>query len=339
MVEITPEIKAQLDEQKKQCIFCKITAGEIPSEMIINDQGIVSVLDINPCSKAHVLMYPKEHYPIMPYITADEFFNLFGAIPQMSKNIKKSMLSESITIFVANGAVAGQQSPHFLFHVIARDSKDRFGNFGLKKNDAIDNNIKKQLFHLLSNNIPIMLQNHARRNPKMVPKNKGTLSSNDMIYSDEYCHVLMPEDSAVVGHVIVKPNNYDSIEDIPVEVAAHLFFVCSFVATALFESLGAHGTNIILHSGINPDNPEGKCIVHVIARFEDDGLNLIPNPIAEKPDIKVVGDKVRSDKIYIPYQLKEARKRIESNIQSSSFSLMDEEAKRQIQKAIERLRR
>jgi histidine triad (HIT) family protein len=337
MVEITPEIKAQLDEQKKQCIFCKISSGEIPSEIIINEESIVSVLDINPCSKAHVLMYTKEHYPIMPYIPANEFFNLFGAIPQMSKNIKKATYTESITTFIANGAVAGQQSPHFLFHIVSRDMNDKVGSFNIKRKENLDKKVLSELFQLLSNNIPIMLQNHSRRNPSLVPKVRGLDLSELLLYSDEWVYVEMPEDPSVIGHVVVKTKNYSKIEDVPVEVAAHLFFVSSFVATALFESLGAHGTNIIMHSGKNPDNPEGELIVHVIPRFQDDGLDLLPKQLLDKPDLNVMAEKIRSDKIFIPYQLKEARKRIQSN--SLSQKTIPNDVKIQIDKAIEQLRR
>jgi histidine triad (HIT) family protein len=337
MVEMTPELREQLNEQKKQCIFCRITSGEIPSEIVLKDEGIVSVMDINPCSKAHVLMYPEEHYPIMPYIPSGEFFNLFGALPQMTRNIKKASLSDSITVFIANGAVAGQQSPHFLYHVIGRDARDRVGKFSIDKKADVDPKVLTQLREILLNNIPIMLQNHARRNPQYVPKVR--VAKEGMIYNDEWVSVIMPEDGSVLGHIIITPNNHDAIDDMPVEEAAHLFFVSSFVATALFESLGAHGTNIILHSGIHPDNDDGKCKVHVIARFQDDGLEIIPQPLESKPDIKTMADKIKSDRIFIPYQLKEARRRIsQAAVKPKDIDAGSEELK-QIEDAISRLRK
>lgn len=337
MVEITPEIRAQLEEQKKQCIFCRISSKEIPSEMVLDAEGIVGVMDINPCSKAHVLLYTKEHYPIMPYIPSQEFFNLFGSIPQMSKNIMKASVSESITIFIANGAVAGQQSPHFLFHMISREPNDRVGSFKIDSND-VDDNILVQLKQVLSNNIPVMLQNHNRRNPLMTPKNAVKKTVPDSLYEDEWCTIIMPKEHCTIGHLVVKPKGYDSITDIPVEVSSHIFFVCSFVATALFESLGAQGTNIIMHSGNNPDNPEGKCEFHIIARFQDDNLGLLPKSLSSKPNIKAMADKIRSDRIYIPHQLKEAWKRIEQDTPKSIDSI-DDNARKEIEKAIESLKR
>ena len=207
----------------------------------------------------------------------------------------------------------------------------------MKENNNLDKKTLNELFQLLSNNIPIMLQNHARRNPSLVPKVRGLELSDSVLYSDEWIIVSVPNTPSVIGHVIVKAKNYSKIEEMPVEVAAHLFFVSSFVATALFESLGAHGTNIILHSEKNPDNAEGKCIVHVIARFQDDGLELIPKPLSEKPELKNTAEKIRSDRIYIPHQLKEARNRIQDK--NKEDNNMDTNARTEIEKAIESLRK
>ena len=73
MVEITPEIQAQLNEQKKDCIFCKIVSGEMGSSTVYSDKHIKVVLDINPGVKVHMLVLPKEHYPIIPYLRKQDY--------------------------------------------------------------------------------------------------------------------------------------------------------------------------------------------------------------------------------------------------------------------------
>lgn len=44
------------------CIFCKIAAGEIPSATLYEDDDFRVILDLNPASKGHALILPKEHY-------------------------------------------------------------------------------------------------------------------------------------------------------------------------------------------------------------------------------------------------------------------------------------
>lgn len=43
------------------CIFCKIVAGEIPSEKVYEDEVIVAFRDINPVAPTHILIIPKDH--------------------------------------------------------------------------------------------------------------------------------------------------------------------------------------------------------------------------------------------------------------------------------------
>ena len=46
----------------ENCIFCKIAAGEIPSATLYEDDDFRVILDIEPASKGHALILPKEHY-------------------------------------------------------------------------------------------------------------------------------------------------------------------------------------------------------------------------------------------------------------------------------------
>ena len=48
----------------EDCIFCKIVSGLIPSKEIYNDEIVKVFLDVNPSSKGHMLVIPKDHYLI-----------------------------------------------------------------------------------------------------------------------------------------------------------------------------------------------------------------------------------------------------------------------------------
>ena len=50
--------------RQADCIFCKIIAGEIPSNTIYEDDTFKVILDASPASKGHALILPKKHYAI-----------------------------------------------------------------------------------------------------------------------------------------------------------------------------------------------------------------------------------------------------------------------------------
>ena len=87
-MNLSPELKAQLAEQKKQCVFCKLIAKEIPGKIVFEDAKTMALLDIYPAVKGHTLFLPKEHYPILPYMPEDDFTHFFSLLPSMTKAVK-----------------------------------------------------------------------------------------------------------------------------------------------------------------------------------------------------------------------------------------------------------
>ena len=43
------------------CIFCKIVAGELPSEIVQEDEHTIAFMDINPWTRGHALVIPRRH--------------------------------------------------------------------------------------------------------------------------------------------------------------------------------------------------------------------------------------------------------------------------------------
>lgn len=134
--EPSPEDIAHV--QKENCIFCKIIKGEIPSRKVFEDDILIAILDINPAGKGHTIVMPKEHYPILPVIPPDIFKHTFKTTKYLMRAVREGMVATGTTVFIANGAVAGQQSPHFLFHIIPRDEGDGLTNFSLPEGKGGD---------------------------------------------------------------------------------------------------------------------------------------------------------------------------------------------------------
>lgn len=125
------QIKERIELMKQNCIFCKIIKKEIPSKIIFEDDICLAILDINPASYGHLLLIPKEHYMMMPLVP-DEVLAHLGVISKyLADLLKESFGCKDVTSYIANGAAAGQQSQHFMMHVIPRYEDDKL-NFNLE---------------------------------------------------------------------------------------------------------------------------------------------------------------------------------------------------------------
>ena len=95
------------------------------------------------------------------------------------------------------------------------------------------------------------------------------------IYEDELVLAVLDVNGANPGHCFVMPKaHYPIIEQVPDIEVGRLFQVSNKISSAIFESLGAQGTNIFVANGI----PAGQTVAHftinVIPRKENDGINL-----------------------------------------------------------------
>jgi len=318
---LTPEVKAQLAEQKKQCVYCKIINKEIPAKTVFEDNITLALLDIYPAKKGHLVFTLKEHYPIVPLIPAEEFAHFFGLVPALSRSLQSAMVATGITLFIANGGVAGQQFPHFLAHIFPRDQGDGFYNFLFKAGKTLPPEkvvaVQRQLLGLM--------QNYFTKNPQTWHSGAGQIPSflqsisnnNTIIYEDEKVVVIFPEKGVVAGHFEV----YSKLEQRDVtklsqEDGSHLFFVVSFVASALFDGLAAQGTNIILKSGFSDDNPEGRLCVHILPRMQNDSLqSMLWEPKKPEYDLDEIAAKIKDKMWNVKYkEIKREEVKTENNL-------------------------
>jgi histidine triad (HIT) family protein len=119
---LSPE---QIEElQRKNCVFCQIASGKIPSKKVYEDEKCIAVLDISPANLGHMLLLPKEHYSVMPQLPDLLTGHLFRIAKKLSQAALKAFKLRGTTIFVANGMAAGQKAPHVLIHIIPRAFDD-----------------------------------------------------------------------------------------------------------------------------------------------------------------------------------------------------------------------
>ena len=106
------------------CVFCKIVSGEISSEILFENEHVVSILDINPIHFGHALILPRAHYRDFLDLEPGCYASLLGAARVVSAALVKSLKLEGFNIFSNNGLVAGQSIFHFHLHVTPRYRDD-----------------------------------------------------------------------------------------------------------------------------------------------------------------------------------------------------------------------
>jgi histidine triad (HIT) family protein len=112
----------------KDCIFCKIVAGEIPSVKIYENDVVYSFLDIGPLSEGHTLVIPKEHYSKLHECPADLFGTVASTIPKIASAVIEALGYEDYNVLCNNGRSAGQLVDHVHFHIIPRRQSDNLFN-------------------------------------------------------------------------------------------------------------------------------------------------------------------------------------------------------------------
>ena len=111
------EVLIMLDDN---CIFCKIAAGEIPSETVYEDEQFRAILDLGPASAGHTLILPKAHFKDVTEISDEYAANVLKVAAKLGKAMKKGLGCEGFNLVQNNGEAAGQTVMHFHMHVIPR---------------------------------------------------------------------------------------------------------------------------------------------------------------------------------------------------------------------------
>ena len=110
--------------KNENCIFCKIAAGEIPSATIYEDEDFRVILDIEPASKGHAWILPKEHYANL-YELPEE---LAAKVLLVAKKVVTAMTDivgcDGYNVLQNNGVAAGQTVFHYHMHLIPRYEND-----------------------------------------------------------------------------------------------------------------------------------------------------------------------------------------------------------------------
>ena len=106
------------------CLFCKIVAGEIPSERVDEDEHTVAFMDINPWTRGHALVIPRNHSRNLYEISDQDVANTAQAAKRLAARMKERLGCDGVNLLNSCEPAAWQTVFHFHVHVIPRYEDD-----------------------------------------------------------------------------------------------------------------------------------------------------------------------------------------------------------------------
>jgi len=102
------------------CIFCRIVAGKLASEKILDNETVMVIKDIAPKAPIHYLIIPKTHKQTMKDLNEHDdvliIKDMVGAVRSLAETLAHP---QAFTIISNNGVKAGQTVPHLHWHFLA----------------------------------------------------------------------------------------------------------------------------------------------------------------------------------------------------------------------------
>jgi histidine triad (HIT) family protein len=108
----------------EDCIFCKIVAGELPSERVQEDEHTVAFMDINPWTRGHALVVPRNHSPNLYEVAEDDLRRTSSAAKRLALRMRERLRCDGVNLLNASEPAAWQTVFHFHMHVIPRYQDD-----------------------------------------------------------------------------------------------------------------------------------------------------------------------------------------------------------------------
>ena len=99
----------------KDCIFCKIVNGDIPSMKVYEDDICLAYLDINPDSDGHTLIIPKKHYKDIYDIPSDTLLHIYETAKKIMDLLKEKLGCDGFCLQQNNGNI--QEVKHYHLHI------------------------------------------------------------------------------------------------------------------------------------------------------------------------------------------------------------------------------
>ncbi|MFB6203537.1 MAG: HIT family protein [Candidatus Nanohaloarchaea archaeon] len=106
------------------CIFCEIANGEQDAFKVYEDERTVAFLDVNPASKGHTVVIPKDHAEDLYSMEPEDTGAVFRTAREVASAIEDALDPEGMNMVQSNGKKAGQEIDHMHVHLVPRYGGD-----------------------------------------------------------------------------------------------------------------------------------------------------------------------------------------------------------------------
>jgi histidine triad (HIT) family protein len=106
------------------CIFCKIVAGELPVRKVDEDEHTIAFMDINPWTRGHALVIPRQHTRNLYEAPDDALAHTMAAAKRLALKMRDRLGADGVNLLNSCEPAAWQTVFHFHVHVIPRYEDD-----------------------------------------------------------------------------------------------------------------------------------------------------------------------------------------------------------------------
>ena len=106
------------------CLFCGIVAGDVPGQIVDSDEHTVAFMDINPATRGHALVVPREHADDLMAISDDDLARTSAAARRLARRMEEVLEPDGFNILNSCRPAAWQTVFHYHLHVIPRYDDD-----------------------------------------------------------------------------------------------------------------------------------------------------------------------------------------------------------------------
>jgi histidine triad (HIT) family protein len=101
------------------CIFCQIASGNIPGDMVYQDEEVIAFRDINPQAPVHLIIIPRRHIPSLAHLSEADSA-LIGRMVAIANQLAKGegVADKGYRLALNCGKEGGQLVPHLHLHLL-----------------------------------------------------------------------------------------------------------------------------------------------------------------------------------------------------------------------------
>ena len=109
---------------ESDCIFCQIVAGEIPAQVVAQDERTLAFMDIAPATRGHTLVIPRRHSTDLLDTEPEDLQAVIVTAQAIARRVMERLGADGVNLLNSNRRAAWQTVFHLHVHVIPRYEED-----------------------------------------------------------------------------------------------------------------------------------------------------------------------------------------------------------------------